>query len=235
RGWAPRSVAQAPARSGLRSAAGVRARRCEGGRAEAGDLREAAATRARIRPRRTLRGALSLQRARRGQAVEAGLVASPTGSARPRRVRCARLRAPPRLDARRALPMIESVTLQGRFVMLRPLSRDDVPALRSLAAGPRRTFEWAMVPATERAEDYVENALAQMERRTALVFAICLPSGELVGSTRLVDLQRREWPERNSADHSSSVCSSLARSRSPSVPKPFPGGIFLFICRWYSR
>ena len=101
--------------------------------------------------------------------------------------------------------MIESVTLQGRFVMLRPLSRDDVPALRSLAAGPRRTFEWAMVPATERAEDYVENALAQMERRTALVFAICLPSGELVGSTRLFDLQRWEWPEGRDPRHGEDV------------------------------
>ena len=101
--------------------------------------------------------------------------------------------------------MIEPVTLQGRFVVLRPLSRGDVPALRTLAAGPRRTFEWAMVPAPERAEHYVENALAQMERRTALVFAICLPSGELVGSTRLFDLQRWEWPEGRDPRHGEDV------------------------------
>src|SRR5205823_2640946 len=134
----PGTLAEAPARSGLRGAAGVRARRCEDRRAQAGDLHEAAAPRARIRSGRTVCGALSLQRARGGQAVEAGLVASPPGSARPRRVRCARLRAPARVDARRALPMIEPVTLRGRFVLLRPLSRDDVPALRALAAGPRR-------------------------------------------------------------------------------------------------
>ena len=91
--------------------------------------------------------------------------------------------------------MIEPVTLQGRFVVLRPLARGDVVALRALAAGPRGTFEWAQVPPPERAERYVENALAQMERRAALVFAICLPSGEVVGSTRLFDLQRWEWPE----------------------------------------
>ena len=58
--------------------------------------------------------------------------------------------------------MIEPVTLRGAFVVLRPLSRADVPALRAIAAGPRGTFEWALVPAPERTEAYVENALAQM-------------------------------------------------------------------------
>ncbi|HYY53070.1 MAG TPA: GNAT family protein [Myxococcales bacterium] len=91
--------------------------------------------------------------------------------------------------------VIEPVTLQGRFVLLRPLSREDVSAVRQLAAGPRATFEWALVPAPDRAAQYVENALAQMERRVALVFAICLPTGEVIGSTRLFDLQRWEWPE----------------------------------------
>jgi RimJ/RimL family protein N-acetyltransferase len=90
---------------------------------------------------------------------------------------------------------IEPVMLKGRFVLLRPLSREDVSAVRQLAAGPRGTFEWALVPAPDRAAQYVENALAQMERRVALVFAICLPTGEVIGSTRLFDLQRWEWPE----------------------------------------
>jgi MFS family permease len=34
---------------------------------------------------------------------------------------------------------------------------------------------------------------------------------------------------------SSSCCSSFARSRSPSVPNPFPGASFLFISRWICR
>ncbi|MGZ6124819.1 MAG: GNAT family N-acetyltransferase, partial [Myxococcales bacterium] len=42
--------------------------------------------------------------------------------------------------------------------------------------------------------EYVEKALGQVERRAALVFAICLPSEEVVGCTRLFDLQRWEWP-----------------------------------------
>ena len=90
---------------------------------------------------------------------------------------------------------IEPVTLQGRFVVLRPLGRGDVPALRALAAGSRGTFEWALVPAPEQVEQYVESALSQMSRRAAVVFAICLPSGEVVGCTRLFDLQRWEWPQ----------------------------------------
>ena len=87
------------------------------------------------------------------------------------------------------------VTLQGRFVLLRPLSRDDVPALRALASGPRGTYDWALVPAAENVEEYVEIALSQMARKASVVFGISLPSGEMVGCTRLFDLQRWDWPE----------------------------------------
>jgi len=89
---------------------------------------------------------------------------------------------------------IEPVTLSGKSVVLRPLSRNDVPALRALAAGPRGTFEWAFVPTPEQVAQYVDGALALMERKAALVFAICMPDGEPAGCTRLFDLQRWEWP-----------------------------------------
>jgi RimJ/RimL family protein N-acetyltransferase len=88
---------------------------------------------------------------------------------------------------------IEPVTLSGKSVVLRPLSRNDVPAMRALAAGPRGTFEWAFVPTPDQVPQYVDGALAQMERKSALVFAICTPSGGLAGCTRLFDLQRWEW------------------------------------------
>jgi RimJ/RimL family protein N-acetyltransferase len=88
---------------------------------------------------------------------------------------------------------IEPVTLSGKSVVLRPLSRNDVPAMRALAAGPRGTFEWAFVPTPDQVPQYVDGALAQMERKAALVFAICTPSGGLAGCTRLFDLQRWEW------------------------------------------
>jgi N-acetyltransferase len=87
---------------------------------------------------------------------------------------------------------IEPVTLRGEFVTLRPLSREDVPDMRELASGPRSTFEWAFVPTAQQVPGYVEAALAQVERRTALVFVI-LRAGELLGCTRLFDLQRWEW------------------------------------------
>jgi len=88
---------------------------------------------------------------------------------------------------------IEPVTPSGKSVVLRPLSRNDVPAMRALAAGPRATFEWAFVPTPEQVAQYVDGALALMERKAALVFAICMPDGELAGCTRLFDLQRWEW------------------------------------------
>jgi RimJ/RimL family protein N-acetyltransferase len=89
---------------------------------------------------------------------------------------------------------IEPVTLQGVHVLLRPLSRADVPAMRRLASGPRDTFQWGFVPTPEQVEPYVDAALAQVEREAALVFAICAPAGEMVGCTRLFDLQRWDWP-----------------------------------------
>jgi RimJ/RimL family protein N-acetyltransferase len=89
---------------------------------------------------------------------------------------------------------VEPLTLRGRFVHLRPLSRADVPALQEIASGPRDTFEWAMVPTAAQVPEYVEKALSQVERKAALVFAICLPDGELLGCTRLFDLQRWQWP-----------------------------------------
>jgi len=88
---------------------------------------------------------------------------------------------------------IEPVTLSGKSVVLRPLSADDVPAMRALAGGPRETFEWAFVPTPEQVPGYVASALAEVERKAALVFAICTPAGELAGCTRLFDLQRWEW------------------------------------------
>lgn len=90
--------------------------------------------------------------------------------------------------------MIEPVTLRGEHVLLEPLAPRHVEALRAIAAGPRESFTWAMVPTPETLDAYVAQALAQVERRQALVFAICLPSGEPVGCTRLFDLQRWTWP-----------------------------------------
>ncbi|MCA1828571.1 MAG: GNAT family N-acetyltransferase [Myxococcales bacterium] len=90
--------------------------------------------------------------------------------------------------------MIEPVELRGQFVRLRPLSLADVAPMRTLVSGARDTFTWANVPRPSGVEAYVAKVLSQMERREAVVFATCLPSGEMVGCTRLFDLQRWDWP-----------------------------------------
>src|SRR6266849_7453755 len=91
--------------------------------------------------------------------------------------------------------MIEPVTLRGQSVLLRPLSSADAAEMRALAAGPRETFRWTLVPQPAEVEAYVARAVAEMDARRALVFATCLASGELVGCTRLFDLQRWEWAQ----------------------------------------
>lgn len=91
--------------------------------------------------------------------------------------------------------MIEPVTLRGKFVLLRPLALEDAPALRAIASGPRDTFTWGNVPQLDAVDAYVAKAIASVERREAVVFATCAEaSGEVLGCTRLFDLQRWEWP-----------------------------------------
>ena len=98
---------------------------------------------------------------------------------------------------------IEPVTLQGRFVGLRPLGLADVPALRALAAGPRGTFEWALVPAPEQVERYVETALSQMSRRAAVVSST---------SSTMVGRKSSGMSERGSAS-TRAICSRPSRAR----------------------
>ncbi len=57
--------------------------------------------------------------------------------------------------------------LRGQFVLLEPLSRAHLEPMRRLAAGPRETFRWAMVPTPEMSGAYLDKALAQMERGEA--------------------------------------------------------------------
>jgi len=91
--------------------------------------------------------------------------------------------------------VIEPIELRGRFVWLRPLSSADLEPMQRLVSGPRETFTWGNVPQPDLVEAYVSRAIAAMERREAVVFATCAAgSGELIGCTRLFDLDRWEWP-----------------------------------------
>jgi N-acetyltransferase len=86
------------------------------------------------------------------------------------------------------------VVLAGRRVRLEPLTLDHAPALAAAAAGDRSTFGLTRVPeGVDQARAYVEDALDEAERGSSRPFATVLAeSGEVVGSTRFMDLQY--WP-----------------------------------------
>jgi RimJ/RimL family protein N-acetyltransferase len=83
------------------------------------------------------------------------------------------------------------VVLAGRRVRLEPLTTDHAVALAAAAAGDRSTFALTRVPdGPEEARAYVEDALREAERGFSRPFATTLAeSGEVVGSTRFMDLQ----------------------------------------------
>lgn len=89
--------------------------------------------------------------------------------------------------------LIGPIELNGRFVRLRPLAASDADRMRTLVSPPA-TFGWGNVPRPQDVDAYITKALGSVARGEALVFATCLASGEMVGSTRLFDLQRWEWP-----------------------------------------
>jgi N-acetyltransferase len=86
------------------------------------------------------------------------------------------------------------VVLAGRRVRLEPLTLDHATALAAAAAGDRSTFALTRVPdGVDEARAYVEDALDEAERGWSRPFATTLAeSGEVVGSTRFMDLQY--WP-----------------------------------------
>src|SRR5919201_7119846 len=87
---------------------------------------------------------------------------------------------------------VEPVTLAGRSVRLEPLTIEHVPALARVGLEPEL---WRLQPASiESADDmrgYVENALDEQRRGTALPFVIIdQASGQVIGSTRYFDIAR---------------------------------------------
>jgi len=83
------------------------------------------------------------------------------------------------------------VVLAGRRVRLEPLTLDHALALAAAAAGDRSTFGLTRVPdGVDDARAYVEDALDEAERGSSRPFATLLAeTGEVVGSTRFMDLQ----------------------------------------------
>ncbi len=90
---------------------------------------------------------------------------------------------------------VELVTLSGAYVQLVPLTESHAPALARAASGDRSTFGLTWVPDGEDdAQRYVDRALADQDAGTALPFATTRASdGEVVGSTRFMNIERWTW------------------------------------------
>ena len=95
--------------------------------------------------------------------------------------------------------MLGLVTLQGRYVLLEPLSLDHVPGLVRVASGSRETFTLTKVPDdTAAIRQYVDTALAGRDSGTMLPFATIDHGAERVaGSTRFLNVQFWDWPAGN--------------------------------------
>jgi RimJ/RimL family protein N-acetyltransferase len=95
--------------------------------------------------------------------------------------------------------MLETVTLQGRYVRLEPLSPAHVPALLDVARASRETFGLTFVPTDEPSmRQYVGAALADRAADRAVPFAtIDRGTDEVVGSTRFGNIEFWAWPPGN--------------------------------------
>ncbi len=83
--------------------------------------------------------------------------------------------------------------LEGPLVRLRPLEPRDVEPLTAIALAHPHEYRWTSTPATrEQADAYFARAFREMEEGTSWVVAVEeLPSGRLLGSTRLTEIEPR--------------------------------------------
>lgn len=92
------------------------------------------------------------------------------------------------------------IVLEGRYVRLAPLTRDHVkPLLAAATSGPRDTFGYTVVAATEAAMSrWVEDALTAHAAGEALPFAVVARAADrVVGSTRFGNVEFWSWPPGN--------------------------------------
>jgi RimJ/RimL family protein N-acetyltransferase len=87
--------------------------------------------------------------------------------------------------------MIAPFTLTGRHVQLEPLALEHVDGLAAAAAQERGSYGYTWVPdGVDETRTYVEAALEHAAGDRAVPFAVRrLADGELVGSTRFLDLE----------------------------------------------
>lgn len=96
--------------------------------------------------------------------------------------------------------MLQPVTLQNRFVRLEPLSEKHIPALLEISqSSPRDVYALTTVPDTlSGMTAYVDAALELVAQGRAAPFAtIDAVSGQVVGSSRLANLEFWAWAAGN--------------------------------------
>lgn len=95
-------------------------------------------------------------------------------------------------------PPLTLPTLTGRLVRLEPLAPAHLDGLLAAAtADPAEAFPFTWVPRTRQAlARYLEEAVALGAAGRAIPFAtVAAADGRVLGSTRLCNLERWDWPE----------------------------------------
>ncbi|RDE05405.1 GNAT family N-acetyltransferase [Sphingomonas aracearum] len=86
----------------------------------------------------------------------------------------------------------ETPVLSGRHVSLRPLRHDDKAALvTAAAAGDLWDTFYANVSQLKDADAWLAASFAEQEFGRARLFAVCLPGGEVVGTTRFLRMAEK--------------------------------------------
>jgi RimJ/RimL family protein N-acetyltransferase len=94
---------------------------------------------------------------------------------------------------------VQPVVLEGRHVRLEPLQIGHAAGLLAAASGPRETYALTTVPAGQPAVlRYIETALRDQEAGRSLPFAtVARATGQIVGSTRFLNIEFWQWPPAN--------------------------------------
>ena len=92
------------------------------------------------------------------------------------------------------MPPLQTPTLVGAEVTLRPMSLDDVDALAAAAGESREHYGWSVVPEGRGGvRAYVEKRLRQRDAGAWLPF-VTVWRGRVVGSTSFIDPVVWDWP-----------------------------------------
>jgi len=98
-----------------------------------------------------------------------------------------------------ATTVVAPVVLEGRVVRLEPLTAAHAGDLLAAASGPRDTYGLTWVPGSlADAAAYIDAALGEQTARRSLPFAtVDRGRGQVVGSTRFLNIEYWTWPPGN--------------------------------------